>query len=93
MDQKIKIPRSFKLLEEYDNAVGKESKTKLTGQHRGLINYGLMDYTRESKDPLGFWRGIIIGIQGKQSGELFYNFEVTIPPKYPDVAPIVRFKG
>jgi len=93
MDQKIKIPRSFKLLEEYDYAVGKENKTKIVGQHSGLINYGLMDYNRETKDPLGFWRGIIIGIQGKQSGELLYAFEITIPAKYPDVAPIVRFKG
>mmetsp|Transcript_19926 Transcript_19926/g.40277 ORF Transcript_19926/g.40277 Transcript_19926/m.40277 type:complete len:154 (-) Transcript_19926:260-721(-) len=93
MEQKIKIPRSFKLLEEYDYAVGKENKTKISGQHKGLINYGLMDYTRESKDPLGSWRGIIIGIQGKQSGELLYNFEISIPKNYPDAAPIVRFKG
>mmetsp|Transcript_12934 Transcript_12934/g.20736 ORF Transcript_12934/g.20736 Transcript_12934/m.20736 type:complete len:155 (+) Transcript_12934:139-603(+) len=93
MEQKIKIPRSFKLLEEYDHAVGKESKTKLSGQHRGYITYGLNDYTRESKDPLGSWRGIIIGIQGKQSGELFYNFEVTIPKGYPAQAPVIRFKG
>jgi len=93
MEKKIKIPRSFKLLEEYDHAVGKENKTLLSGSHRGLINYGLMDYTRESKDPLGSWRGIIIGIQGKQSGELFYNFEVKIPKGYPEEAPVVRFKG
>jgi len=93
MEQKLKIPRSFKLLEEYDHAVGKENKTKLSGPHRGLINYGLQDYTRESKDPLGSWRGIIIGIQGKQSGELFYNFTLTIPKNFPEAAPIVRFKG
>mmetsp|Transcript_15753 Transcript_15753/g.23723 ORF Transcript_15753/g.23723 Transcript_15753/m.23723 type:complete len:155 (+) Transcript_15753:69-533(+) len=93
MDKKIKTPRSFKLLEEYDHAVGKENKTKLKGEHIGYINYGLMDYTRDTKDKLGRWRGIMIGIQNKQSGELFYDFEITIPAQYPAVPPIVRFKG
>lgn len=36
-------PRSFKLLDEYDNSIGKGGCTLIKGKHHGMINYGLKD--------------------------------------------------
>jgi hypothetical protein len=55
------MPRNFKLLEEYDNAIGKGGKSLVTGKHEGLIQYGI-DENRD--DPLlHHWRGLLIGPQ------------------------------
>merc|ERR1712003_610599 len=86
----VKVPRSFKLLDEYDAATGKNGKTYVTGRHQGFISYGLTSTDRDAKDALGNWTGIIVGIQGKQSGEMIYSFDVTASNSYPRTPPTVR---
>ncbi len=49
------------LLEEYDNAIGKEGKSFVIGKHQGMITYGL---DREDDITLSSWNAMIIGIQG-----------------------------
>jgi len=34
---------------------------------------------------------MIIGIQGKQTGQIMYSFEINVPKKYPDEPPQMRF--
>ena len=82
-------PRSFKLLEEYDNAIGKEGKSFVIGKHQGMITYGL---DREDDITLSSWNAMIIGIQGKQTGELMYEVNIQIPDDYPRSAPIATFR-
>ena len=57
------IPRNFRLLEEYDCAIGKEGKSLITGKHAGYIHYGL-DEDRDDNLMLHHWRASIIGPQG-----------------------------
>lgn len=92
----IVIPRPFKLRLEYDAAIGKKSTTYLRAPHGEYISYGLhimTDAQREdpSFDVVGYWTGIIIGIQNKQCGEEFYSFVVKIPVDYPNQPPVIRF--
>jgi len=42
-------------------------------------------------DCVGYWQGMIIGIQGQQCGEMMYNFVIRAPLDYPYAAPIIRF--
>ena len=42
-------------------------------------------------DVVGYWQGIIIGIQGKNCGEVLYSWVAKMPPNYPTVPPIIRF--
>eukprot|EP01006_Ploeotia_vitrea_P039343 TRINITY_DN66336_c7_g2_i1.p1 TRINITY_DN66336_c7_g2~~TRINITY_DN66336_c7_g2_i1.p1 ORF type:complete len:147 (+),score=77.49 TRINITY_DN66336_c7_g2_i1:68-508(+) len=81
-------PRSFKLLDEYDAAIGKSGKSLIKGKHQGMITYGLAD---EEDIDLKTWNGIIIGVQGKQTGEFIYNISIVVPSSYPKVPPQVRF--
>jgi len=88
---KAKIPRSFKLLDEHDAAIGKGGKSYITGKHGGFIQYGIDEDNDDSKDLLSRWKGIIIGIQGKQTGQFMYQFVVDITPSYPEEPPKIRF--
>jgi len=88
---KAKIPRSFKLLDEHDAAIGKGGKSYLAGKHAGLIQYGIDEDNDDSKDLLSRWKGMIIGIQGKQTGQFIYQFVVDVPPNYPEEPPKLRF--
>jgi len=89
---KAKVPRSFKLLDEYDAAIGKGHKSYISGKHSGLIQYGLdEDITDEKTDLLSRWKGILIGIQGKQTGQFMYQFQMEVPANYPDSPPKMRF--
>ena len=85
----VRVPRNFKLLDEYECAIGKMEKTLLTPKHHGLIQYGLVD---QDDIMMHNWQGIIIGPQGKQIGELMYEISIFIPDSYPDVPPVIRFK-
>ena len=58
----VVIPRNFKLLEEYDCAIGKEGKSLISGKHEGFIHYGL-DEDRDDNHNLHHWRASIIGPQ------------------------------
>lgn len=40
---------------------------------------------------LSKWSGMIIGIQGKQTGEFMYQIKIDIPKTYPQDPPVVRF--
>eukprot|EP00310_Coccolithus_braarudii_P016731 CAMPEP_0183348996 /NCGR_PEP_ID=MMETSP0164_2-20130417/13320_1 /TAXON_ID=221442 /ORGANISM="Coccolithus pelagicus ssp braarudi, Strain PLY182g" /LENGTH=146 /DNA_ID=CAMNT_0025520663 /DNA_START=91 /DNA_END=531 /DNA_ORIENTATION=- len=81
-------PRNFKLLEEYDAAIGKAGKSMVKGKHQGMITYGLAD---DEDMYLSHWKGMIIGIQGKQTGEFLYEFSITVPKSYPESPPIMKF--
>lgn len=90
------IPRPFKLRLEYDAATGKKSITYLKPPHGEYISYGLHQLTDEeaqdmSFDVVGYWTGIIIGIQGKQCGEEIYYFVAYMPLQYPMKPPVLRF--
>jgi len=86
----VPLPRNFKLLAEYEACIGKEPHL-VVGEHTGLIQYGMDD---SKEDPLlHYWQGIIFGPQGKQTGELMYQFEVFCSDKYPEESPRIRFKG
>jgi ubiquitin-conjugating enzyme E2 variant len=80
-------PRNFKLLDEYDCAIGKGGKT-LLGKHDGYISYNL---TNDDDMSLSHWSGIIIGPQGKPIGEFIYNISIFVPAEYPTVPPEVKF--
>ena len=83
------MPRNFKLLEEYDAAIGKEGKSLVTGKHAGLIQYGVDE---ERDDPLlHHWRGIIIGPQDSHIGQFMYTITIEATDNYPAEAPIVSF--
>lgn len=91
------IPRPFKLRMEYDAATGKKSATYLRPPHSEFISYGLHVMTEAQRedpsfDVVGYWTGMIIGIQGKQCGQEFYQFVVKIPRDYPHSPPIIRFE-
>lgn len=58
----VVVPRNFKLLEEYDCAIGKEGKSLISGKHEGFIHYGL-DEDRDDNHNLHHWRASIIGPQ------------------------------
>ena len=58
----VVIPRNFRLLEEYDAAIGKEGKSFVTGKHAGYIHYGL-DEERQDNMNLHYWRATMIGPQ------------------------------
>ena len=86
----VPLPRSFKLLEEYDCAIGKKGKTLLKGQHANFIQYGLAD---DGDMDLATWRATIIGPQGKQIGEFIYMLELVCGPDYPQTPPRVKFQA
>jgi len=92
---KAKVPRSFKLLDEHEAAIGKGGKSYISGKHSGYIQYGIDEDVPENDlkdhDLLSRWKGMIIGIQGKQTGQFMYSFSVEIPSQYPDVPPKIRF--
>ena len=63
MEVDVPLPRNFKLLEEYDCAIGKKDHPSLVvGAHDGKIFYGL----NEDRDDiyLHYWQGSIVGPQG-----------------------------
>ena len=41
-------------------------------------------------DMVGYWQGMIIGIQNKPCGEVLYQWICKIPRNYPESPPIVR---
>jgi len=91
---KAKVPRSFKLLDEHDAAIGKGGKSYITGKHAGYIQYGIdedLNPDDEKVDLLSRWKGMLIGIQGKQTGQFMYQFVIDVPMNYPDVPPRLRF--
>lgn len=69
------VPRNFKLLDEYDAAIGKEGKSLISGKHNGYIHYGL-DEDREDVIMMHHWRASIIGPQETNLGEFMYELEV-----------------
>eukprot|EP00461_Guttulinopsis_vulgaris_P001426 UN01426 len=92
----IIIPRPFKLRLEYNAASGKKGKTYLPDEHAPYINYLIHDMTQQQKedpnfDCVGYWQGMIIGIQNERCGDVLYRFVVKVPEAYPEVPPIVRF--
>mmetsp|Transcript_41131 Transcript_41131/g.57237 ORF Transcript_41131/g.57237 Transcript_41131/m.57237 type:complete len:151 (+) Transcript_41131:129-581(+) len=88
----VVIPRNFRLLEEYDAAIGKEGKSFVTGKHAGYIHYGL-DEERQDNMNLHYWRATMIGPQQTNLGEFMYEIEVFVPDNYPETPPQVRFKA
>ena len=42
-------------------------------------------------DCVGYWQGMIFGIQGTPCGQVMYSFIVKMPQNYPMEPPIVRF--
>jgi len=88
--RKIVIPRNIKLLEEYDAAIGKGTRTFIPNIHSGFIVYGLDE---EKEDNLGmkYWRAMIIGPQESPIGQVIYNLTVIAPDSYPKEPPEVRF--
>jgi ubiquitin-conjugating enzyme E2 variant len=92
----IILPRAIKLRLEFNAASGKKGATYLLEEHQQFINYLIHDMTAEQKedasfDCVGYWQGIIIGIQNERCGEVIYRFVVKIPQNYPIAPPIVRF--
>eukprot|EP01124_Arcella_intermedia_P018498 TRINITY_DN2547_c0_g1_i1.p2 TRINITY_DN2547_c0_g1~~TRINITY_DN2547_c0_g1_i1.p2 ORF type:complete len:152 (-),score=26.02 TRINITY_DN2547_c0_g1_i1:46-501(-) len=88
----IPLPRNFKLLAEYDASIGKAGVEPLIkGEHNMFIQYGADD----TKDDilLHYWQGMIFGPQGKQTGELMYNFTAYCSDNYPQEPPKIRFQG
>lgn len=82
-------PRNFKLMDEIDAAMEKNHcPTLIEKKHQGLIIYGIKD---DCDMLLSHWLATIVGIQGKQTGELIYTLDITIPANYPAVPPVVRF--
>lgn len=72
MEVEVPLPRNFKLLEEYDCAIGKKDHPSLiVGAHDGKIFYGL----NEDRDDiyLHYWQGSIIGPQGIL---IFFQFTI-----------------
>jgi len=88
--QKVTVPRSIKLLEEYDAAIGKGKRTFIPDNHTGFIGYGL-DEEKENNTDLRYWRGIIIGPQESPIGQLIYNVQICVPDDYPKRFPEIRF--
>jgi len=84
------IPRSIKLLDEYDASIGKGATTYIPLIHTGYIGYGLHEEKADNND-LTYWHGIIIAPQESPIGQLIYNIEVTIPTTYPRDPPEVHF--
>lgn len=95
-DDQVVIPRPFKLRLEAEAAAGKKAKTYLVGEHAPFISYGMHSMTPKQKledkfDVVGYWQGMIIGIQNKQCGEVFYMFVTKFPDNYPVSPPTIRF--
>jgi len=88
--RKIVIPRNIKLLEEYDNAIGKGTRTYIPVIHTGFIGYGL-DEEKENNHDMRFWRAMIIGPQESPIGQVIYNLSISVPDGYPKEPPEVRF--
>eukprot|EP00455_Lapot_gusevi_P028328 TRINITY_DN3018_c0_g1_i4.p1 TRINITY_DN3018_c0_g1~~TRINITY_DN3018_c0_g1_i4.p1 ORF type:complete len:152 (+),score=51.74 TRINITY_DN3018_c0_g1_i4:61-516(+) len=86
--EEVELPRSFKLLDEYDAAIGKAGKSFLKGQHANFIQYGLVS---DDDMDLALWRATVIGPQGKQLGEFIYTLEIYVGPNYPQVPPRAKF--
>merc|ERR1719215_1748562 len=86
----VEVPRNFRLLEEYDAAIGKELKSFIKDKHEGLIHYGL-DEEIEDNILLNYWHASIIGPQGTQLGETIYNLKIYVPENYPQAPPQIRF--
>mmetsp|Transcript_28270 Transcript_28270/g.43803 ORF Transcript_28270/g.43803 Transcript_28270/m.43803 type:complete len:150 (-) Transcript_28270:112-561(-) len=87
----VVVPRNFRLLEEYDAAIGKEGKSFINGKHSGFIHYGLED--RDDNLMLHHWRASIIGPQDTQLGEFMWELELYIPDSYPQSPPQIKFKA
>ena len=88
----VVVPRNFKLLEEYDCAIGKDGKSLISGKHEGFIHYGL-DEDRDDNHGLHHWRASIIGPQSTNLGEFMYDLQIFVPDNYPNVPPQVRFRS
>jgi len=84
------IPRSIKLLDEYDASIGKGAISYIPNIHTGYIGYGLNEEKSENSD-LSHWHGIIIAPQESPIGQLIYNIEVAIPATYPRDPPEIFF--
>merc|ERR1712224_1145112 len=79
-DYVARIPRSIKLLLEYENATKAQENTG--------VNLGLHD----SKDPtLTKWDTCIIPDPRSKIADRFYNLEVLVPTNYPEDPPQIRF--
>eukprot|EP01126_Amoeba_proteus_P011083 TRINITY_DN1441_c0_g2_i1.p1 TRINITY_DN1441_c0_g2~~TRINITY_DN1441_c0_g2_i1.p1 ORF type:complete len:152 (+),score=20.98 TRINITY_DN1441_c0_g2_i1:91-546(+) len=91
MEQDVPLPRNFKLLAEYDAAIGKGGGSLLQGEHAVWIQYG----ADEDKDDmlLHHWQGMIMGPQGKQTGECIYTFTCFCSDTYPEEPPRIVFTG
>eukprot|EP01083_Nonionella_stella_P046571 124670_1 len=86
------VPRNFKLLAEYDCAIGKGARDSLVATaHAQWIQYGLKD--SDNDIYLERWMGTIIGPQGKQIGQNIYQVSIDVPLNYPDVPPSVKFNA
>lgn len=82
-------PRNFKLLDEYDAAIGKLGASLITGKHANCITYGIDE---SIDDPLlHHWRAMIIGPQDTNLGQFMYNLKITATDSYPKDAPIISF--
>eukprot|EP01126_Amoeba_proteus_P014483 TRINITY_DN1636_c0_g1_i2.p1 TRINITY_DN1636_c0_g1~~TRINITY_DN1636_c0_g1_i2.p1 ORF type:complete len:103 (-),score=8.47 TRINITY_DN1636_c0_g1_i2:731-1039(-) len=89
MEQDVPLPRNFKLLAEYDAAIGKGGGSLLQGEHAVWIQYG----ADEDRDDmlLHYWQGMIMGPQGKQTGECIYTFTCYCGDNYPGLFPLFFF--
>mmetsp|Transcript_53488 Transcript_53488/g.88859 ORF Transcript_53488/g.88859 Transcript_53488/m.88859 type:complete len:286 (+) Transcript_53488:81-938(+) len=89
---KVIMPKSIKLLEEYDASIGKDGKTFISDIHTGMIGYGVSQSASDAEfQEFSLWDAMIIGPQESPIGQLIYNLEVVIPEKYPIEPPQVSF--
>jgi len=81
----IIIPRSFKLLEELEEA---EKDKGVPAPHAGWISLGLSDSNDFS---LTHWNASVFGPAGTSLAERIYTISITAPEDYPRSPPKFRF--
>lgn len=83
----IIIPRSFKLLDELEDA---EKGRGVPAPHTTCISLGLMD---SGDMTLSKWNVTMMGLNGTVLQDRFYTLVVECPPNYPNVPPKIWFKS